>query len=125
MAHDKNTSPVGWYFGSYVLRFAELSDENRHDPERKFLTWENTVLVRASTLDEAYDKVAKIGRDSSRPYRGGTDGVPVRWHFEGISQLMPIYEDLKDGAEIAWTDHGMRKLKTTKKWVHPKGSFKA
>jgi hypothetical protein len=124
MAHDKNVSPVGWYFGSYVLRFAELSDEHRNDPERKFLTWENTVLVRASNLDEAYEKVAKIGREGSKPYRGGPEGVRMRWHFEGVTQLLPIYEDLEDGAEIAWTDHGMRKLKNTRKWTHPKGSFR-
>ena len=26
MSYDKNVSPVGWYIGSYLLRFVELDD---------------------------------------------------------------------------------------------------
>jgi len=45
MAYDPNHSPVGWYIGSYLLRFVVLGEERNDDPERKFLVWENTVLV--------------------------------------------------------------------------------
>lgn len=36
----------------------------------------------------------------TEPYQGGPDGIPVQWVFEGISDLVPIYEPLQDGAEI-------------------------
>ena len=128
MTYDKNTSPVGWYVGwyvgSYLLRFVKAGARGNDDPERKFTTWENTVLVKAGSLDEAYVKVAKIGRASSKPYRGGPNGVQVRWQFEGVGSLTPIYEELKDGAEILWEDHSSRKLKTVRSWVKPKGSFR-
>ena len=118
MAYDKNISPVGWYLG-----FVELQDERRNDPDARFLSWENTVLVKASSLEGAYVKVERIAKQSAKPYRGGPHGVPVKWEYVGVTQLLPIYEDLTDGAEIAWAEHSPRKLKNLKQWVRPKGSF--
>lgn len=110
MTYDSNISPVGWYVGTYQIRFIELAQSGNDDPERKFLTWENTVLVRAASLDEAYDKVAAIGLEQTEPYKGGPDGVDVQWVFEGIIELLPVYEDLEDGAEIMWGER-TKKLK--------------
>ena len=124
MPYDKNVSPVGWYLASYLLRFVELEDKQRHNPDKRFLAWENTVLVKAKSLDQAYAKAAKIAREFTKPYRGGPEGVRVKWEFEGITDLLPIYEELGDGAEIAWAKHSPRKLKTIQKWVKPKGSFR-
>lgn len=89
MAYDKNISPIGSYLGSYLLRFVELKDKRRNKPEKKFISWENTVLVKASSLDSAYTKVRKIGKEHSKPYHGGPDGVPVRWEYLGITGLLP------------------------------------
>src|ERR1700744_3942144 len=75
MAYDKNASPVGWYFGSYLLRFVELRDVQRKNPERRFASWENTVIVKADTLESAYSKIEKIGKAESKPYRGGLNGI--------------------------------------------------
>ena len=74
MPDDKNDSPVGWYFGSYLLRFVEL-DETRDDPNRRFTSWENTVLVKARTIESAYSKGEKIGKRHSKPYNAGPPGV--------------------------------------------------
>ena len=123
MAYDKNVSPVGWYVGSYLLRFVELKDVDRNDPEKRFLSWENTVLVQADSLDAAYAKVEKIARLAAKPYRGGPEGVPVKWEYLGITELLPIYEELADGAEIAWAEHSPRKLKKLRQWVKPKRAF--
>ena len=79
MSRSKNISPVGWYVGSYLLRFVELAQEGNDDPERRFLTWENTILVRATDLDEAYDKIVECARLSTNPYKGGPQGVEVQW----------------------------------------------
>jgi len=100
-----DVSPVGWYVGSYVIRFIELEEAGNDDPEREFPVWENTVIVRAGDLDEAYRKIVAIGERTTVPYRGGNDGVPVQWVFEGVTELLPIYEALEDGAEIMWAEH--------------------
>ena len=124
MAYDKNVSPVGWYVASYLLRFVEVEDEDNGDLEKRFLSWENTVLVQAKSLDHAFDKVVKIARGATKPYRGGpAGGVPVKWEFEGITSLLPIYEEIADGVEIAWEEHPSRKLKTLRGWVSPKADF--
>ena len=62
---DKNTSPVGWYVASYLLRFVELDRKDIDDPEAKFMSWENTVLIKANDLDEAYDKTVRIAEEST------------------------------------------------------------
>jgi len=124
MAQDKNLSPVGWYFGSYLLRLVELRDEARNDPERRFVSWENTVLVKAGSIEAAYAKIEKIAKQNSKPYKGGPQGVPVQWEFVGVTDILPVYEEIADGAEIAWTERTPRKLKTLRQWVVPKASIR-
>jgi len=116
MTNSKYTSPVDWYVGSYLLRFIEIEAKNNDNPDAMFNTWENTVIVKANSFEEAYDKVLAIANRETEPYRGGAKGIPVQWQFEGITDLLPIYEPLEDGAEIMWTDHGNRKLKTLRRW---------
>lgn len=123
MTHSKNVSPYGWYVGSYLLRFIELAEEGNEDLERRFITWENTVLVIANDLDDAYDKVVKVAMENTEPYKGGPEGVDVQWVFEGVTDLLPIYEEIEDGAEIMWADHAPRKLKNIRKHVRKKGEF--
>lgn len=98
-------SPVGWYVGSYLLRFVEFDEAGSEDLEARFLAWENTVIVRARDLEEAFRKVEAVGRAQTVPYEGGPDAVPVQWLYEGITDLLPIYEPLEDGAEIMWEEH--------------------
>lgn len=108
---SSETSPVGWYVGSYLLRFVELNESGNDDPDASFLVWENTVIVQAEGLDEAFRKVEAVGLAQTKPYQGGPEGgVPVQWIFEGITDLLPIYEHLEDGAEIMWAEHESVKL---------------
>jgi len=107
---SRDPSPVGWYVGSYLVRFIELNATGNDDADGEFLAWENTVLVRADSFDEAYSKVEAQARLHTEPYGGGSEGIPVQWVFEGISDLVPIYEPLEDGCEILWTEHEALKL---------------
>lgn len=121
--HDKNRAPFGWYVGSYVSRFIELGSNRNEDPETRFVTWENTVLVKAKSLDEAYDKIDLIGREHSTPYKGGPDAMDVQWAYEGVTQVLPVYEKLEDGVEIMWSERKGIKLKNIRASVRQKGEF--
>jgi len=123
MKYSKNIAPYGWYVGSYLLRFIELGEKGNQDLERRFLTWENTIIVKARNLDHAYDKVSSLAKKQTRPYKGGTTGIDVQWLFEGIVELLPIYEKLADGAEIMWAEHRPRSLKSIRSRVRKKGEF--
>ena len=35
----------------------------------------------------------------------------VHWKFLGLTELLPIYEKLEDGAEILWREHYNRSLR--------------
>ena len=101
---------MGWYVGAYQLRFVELDRDDLDDPEARFLLWENTVLVQAANLDSAYDKIVGIALEATEPYKGGPEGVDVQWQFEGVTELLSVYEELEDGSEIMWAET-RRKLK--------------
>ncbi|MBU2987135.1 DUF4288 domain-containing protein [Saccharophagus degradans] len=121
---DKTISPVGWYIGTYLARFIEIEDENKHDPEARFATWENTVIVKALTLEAAFEKVERIGIDHAQPYKGGEAGIPVQWEYLGIVDLLPIYEELEDGSEVMWASNHPRKLKNLKSIVKDISAFR-
>jgi hypothetical protein len=116
MTYDSDISPVGWYVATYQLRFVELAQAGNEDLERRFLTWENTILVKASQIDVAYDKAVEFGLANTEPYKGGPGGVAVQWVFEGIVELLPIYDELDDGSEISWAE-STRALKTIRRRV--------
>jgi hypothetical protein len=116
---NKNVSPVGWYVASYVLRFVELGWKNINDSDARFLTWENTVLVKARSLEHAYDKTVAIAKEHTEPYKGGPKRVDVQWLFEGVTQVLPVYEEIQDGAEIMWAEY-TRKLKNIRKLARTK-----
>jgi hypothetical protein len=120
---SKNISPVGWYVGSYLARFIELEDPLNNDPESRFSTWENTVIVKAVDLDEAFDKIESIGIEHAEPYKGGSEGIPVKWEYLGVTEVLPIYEELEDGAEIMFTSRHPRKLKNLMCTVMKKGEL--
>ena len=75
MSCNQNISPVGWYIGAYLARFVEIGCELNNDPENRFPTWENTVIVKADDLDEAYDKIESIGIEHGEPYLGGNEAL--------------------------------------------------
>ncbi|MEM1425292.1 MAG: DUF4288 domain-containing protein [Cyanobacteria bacterium P01_H01_bin.130] len=123
MSYDVNLAPFGWYIGSYLCRFIELEADNNCDPETRFLSWENTVIVQAANLGEAYEKIDAIGIDHSYPYQGGPRAIPVKWEYLGITELLPIYDELEDGSEVMWAEHHPRKLKNLKRMVVSKGAL--
>lgn len=81
----------------------------------------NTVLVAAEPLDEAYDKLLQIGRVHCEPCQGGPEAVDVQWLFEGVTEILPFYDELGDGAEVVWTEGEGTKLQGMRARVREKG----
>jgi len=77
--------------------------------------WENTRLIRAKNREEAYRKALRLGR-AGHPSKT-KDG---EWRFAGISMLLPVYEDVEDGAEILWVDRGLLAVNKIKKLTKTK-----
>lgn len=99
----RNQSPTGWW----LYREIEQWVSNRQikaklKPGSRCLVWENTRIIKARDRNEAYAKAMRLGKECSpsKTDRG-------EWRFMGIAQLLPIYEDLADGAELMWEDRGM------------------
>ena len=61
-------SPTGWYYCSYLLRLTLAGSPSAQDPEARFLSYENTVLIRADSSLEAYDKTLRIARENETSY---------------------------------------------------------
>ena len=74
-------------------------------------------------LLEAYDKLVEVAKLEPKPDQGGPDGVSVQWVFEGVTELLPIYEELEDGSEIIWAEHAPRKLKNLRKLIRGRNEF--
>lgn len=95
---------------------AELVQECRRRGLKTSVVWVNIHLIKARSAKEAYAKAVKNGKAHNLRYRAGEKGLPARWIFRGLRQLIPIYEKLADGSEIMFESHeritpaGVRKM---------------
>jgi len=108
-----------WFLADIVER-AEAVGKDKTNPNRRCLTWVNTVLVQAESLEEAYDKAMKIGRKNYSTRYKAASGRTVSWKTLGISSLMPIYEDIEDGAEISFTNKGYISARSSEAMIKSK-----
>lgn len=82
---------------------AELVEEFRSADSDTSLIHINSTLVRSVDPENAYLKALRFGENLNREYRN-TEGVLVRVRFRGLHELIEIYEDLEDGAEIMFVE---------------------
>lgn len=121
---NKNESPVGWYVASVLIRL-EWYDEKDNDNnlDLQWLAWENQILIKANDPEEAYVKALKRGKldeVNGEVWETDNEERKGRWKFEGLTSLLLIYDDLEDGAEIAWTEYKDESIKKIKSWVKAK-----
>jgi hypothetical protein len=114
----RNKSPFGWWIASYIERF-EYEDEDKTNLNRRCDAWENTIIIKARDREQAYRKAEKIGRLEETAYQT-TEGRMGAWRYEGLTSLLPIYEELEDGAEILWREHANRTVRKIKSQVKTK-----
>ena len=83
---NKNVSPVGWYVANYILRRVEIDRADTNDLDARFLSWENTIIVKAKDLDEAYDKAIEFAKLDTESHMEGPKDIYVQWVLEGVSE---------------------------------------
>ena len=82
---------------------ADLIVEIRVAGEDENLLHFNLTLVRADSAEEAYAKALAFGAQHDLTYTN-TDGKSVMCRFRGLRDLLVIYDDLEDGAELLYEE---------------------
>ncbi len=87
-----NHSKFEWYLAELVEKITVAGDP-------RSVVHQNLILIRATSADEAYKKAVTVVKNAETSYANPA-GKLVQITFEGISDLVPTYEDLEDGAEL-------------------------
>ena len=90
-----------WYIAHELLYFDTKETRDRRK-KHKLVVWENLVLIKAKSPEEAYRKALKHGHLSEEKVK--IDGEDGWCRFKGLKDLVLIYDDLEDGAELEWHD---------------------
>ena len=78
--------------------------------QNEFIVWENLILIEAHSPEEAYIKAIERGIANESEISIGEKKGTIK--FKGLKDLVLIYDDLEDGAEIEW-----REMKLSKKEI--------
>ena len=100
-----NSAKQCWFLAEVVERCEDL-EKDTLNPNRRCLTWVNTLLISAQSLSEAYDKATKTAKKRYNTRYKAVAGNIVQWNVLGLSSLRQIEEELEDGSEISWIDLG-------------------
>ena len=101
----------------------EWYDEDKPNLSRRCRAWENLIIIKADNPEEAYTKALEQGKlheESGEMWETSNEKQKGGWRFEGLRNLLPIYEELEDGAEIVWKEYENRSIKKVKSWVKQK-----
>jgi hypothetical protein len=122
LSHSKGVYKTRmWYISHELLSFG--TKKARGGPKGgKLVVWENLVLIRAKSPEEAYRKALKHGRLNEEKVK--IDGEDGYCRFKGLKDLVLIYDDLKDGSELEWHDLRLD-ISKLRSLVKPKGQMQA
>jgi len=90
MKKTQDSSPTGWWIAGLL---------ERHSQNGKTEYWNNYRLVRAVHWREAFRRARAQGEDGAETGRRAFGGESV---FLGLTDLLPIYDEFEDGAELWW-----------------------
>jgi hypothetical protein len=93
------------WFAAHLVLYVRFK-ERRQD---KFPVWENVVLIKADSEDEAFTKAEQRGRDDEGDDEGSFrwGGRPAEWVFAGVRKLTACQDQDKrpgDGTEVTYTE---------------------
>ena len=73
----------------------------KHSGSERAPFWNNYRLVRADDWRTAFRKATEMGVSDTR---GGNDAFSDQQTFIGVTDLLPIYDEFEDGAELLWQE---------------------
>lgn len=111
---DKISNEKGNWYIAEIIQKCEPVDRNEKQDLRRVTTWGNHHLIKANSPEKAFEKAVQIGKEGEYTFTN-TDKIIMEWIFVGIADLIPIYDDIEDGAEIMWTDYGFISDRRTKR----------
>ena len=106
----------------FIVEIIEKCEPVNHDENndlRRVTTWGNHILIKADSAEKAFDKAVKIGKEGEYKFIN-TDNLEMEWKFVGIGELLPIYENIEDGAELMWNDYGFISNRRTMRMPYKK-----
>jgi len=115
---DKIVNNGNWYLVEIIER-CEPVDADLSKPLRRCTVWGNYHLIKASSPENAYDKAEELGKEGSYTFKNA-DNLNMKWEYVGIGDVLPIYEDIEDKAELLWTNYGFISAKRSDRFVRSK-----
>lgn len=115
---EKIVNKGNWYLVEIIER-CEPVDAGTKKPLRRCMVWGNIHLIKAETPDEAYEKAEMIGKEGNYKFKNANQ-QNMKWEYLGIGDILPIYEDIEDKAEIMWTDYGFISARRSERFVKNK-----
>lgn len=85
-----------WYLADLIVEI-KIEDEPRNTIHT------NTVLIRADSPEDAYNKALELGDEENTEY-DNPEGKLVVFKFRGIKDLYAIYDDLEHGSELFYNE---------------------
>lgn len=85
-----------WYLAE-IVELVTVADENETS------VYNNLVLIRAHSAEDAYRKAVARGKEREERYED-EDGKAVTVSFRGLSDLNLIGNELEDGTEIIYEE---------------------
>lgn len=102
---EKISNEAGNWYMVEIIEKCEPVSRNEEQDLRRVVTYGNHHLIKADSPEQAYDKAVTIGREHEYRFFN-TNKIEMEWSFVGIRNLLPIYEDIEDGAELMCSDYG-------------------
>src|SRR5262249_12574281 len=107
-------SVMNWYAAHLIQYF-----KYREGKQRSIMVWENIVLIRAASADEAYRKAEKIGREDTiddKTLRVGKH--PAKMVFAGVRKIVECVDPKKrpgGGTEVSYNEMVLRSEEAIRK----------
>lgn len=85
-------SPTGWWLAALL---------ERHSGDEVARYWNNYRLIKANDWRTAYRRAVEMGKSDADT---GNRAYSSKSEFLGLTDLVPLYDDFEDGAELLWQE---------------------
>jgi hypothetical protein len=120
---EHKQSPFNWYLGTYVVGFNLVDVDHAHDLHEQYDGWEVSVMVKADSCEQAYDKIVQAAKRDTRHYVGELDGTSVDWEFKGVTELDPIFTEVNEVSDVVYVEHDQVRVRDQEYLVCKKRDF--